>query len=256
MTRYLGFGHSHIVAIAKGAYALQAKEQANAGTPTEASFHYLYDAPFHPAWLEAEQGETAGRLNGAILDKLYGTAPQFVVLSVGGNEHNVLSFSAQGRPYDFILREEPDAPLCADAEIIPESAIRETLRSWMNDKIAILEALQRASAAPCILISPPPPLPRAHVLAHPGELAQQLSVDSLQIAPERLRAKMWRLQTGIYEKICADINVAFIPAPPEFIDENGMLTAEACGNDATHANEIFGEAVMHRTLRAAETLLK
>jgi len=255
MTRYLGFGHSHIVAVAKGAYALQAKEQANAGTPAEASFHYLYDAPFHPAWLEAEQRETAGRLNGAILDKLLSAAPQFVVLSVGGNEHNVLSFSAQDRPYDFILSEEPDAPLCANAEIIPESAIRETLHGWMKDKIAILDALSRASAAPCMLISPPPPLPRAHVLAHPGELVR-LGVDSLQIAPEHLRAKMWHLQTRIYEKICADINVAFIPVPPEFIDENGMLTAEACGNDATHANEIFGEAVMQHALRAAETLSK
>ena len=37
--------------------------------------------------------------------------------------------------------------------------------------------------------------------------------------------------------------------PAETIDEDGMLVAGACGQDATHANERFGEAMVAHALR-------
>jgi len=43
MTKILGLGHSHIVAIAKGCYELQHEGFRLGGAPLESRFVYLYD---------------------------------------------------------------------------------------------------------------------------------------------------------------------------------------------------------------------
>ena len=245
MLTYLGFGHSHVVALANGAHILTVKGTPFGGVPVTGQFHYLYANRFEPPLLD---GTTGTRLNPAILDLIQTGQPRCLVSSIGGNEHNVLSITQGARRYDFILGENPDLPLDTTGEIIPEAAIRENLTEWTADKIALLRAIRGASALPLVQIEPPPPLPRDHVLACRKD-AFRRTVNARNLSPDSVRHKMWRVQTGLYRKACADLGVHYIQTLPDMIDEHGMLARGAWGKDATHANDNYGEAMMAEAFR-------
>lgn len=239
---FVGLGHSHIVALAKGAYALLAAEYPVGAAPT-CAFHYLYDPQYEPAF---ELG--SGRLNPNILAAACEGGPDFIVASIGGNEHNVLGVPQASSRFDFILGEAPDLPLDPRAEILPESAVRETLRSWMREKLDVVEALRSLTSTPIYLIEPPPPLPRRRVLAYPKEFFRS-AMERRQMSSDRLRYKMWRVQSSVYQAVSAARGLTFVSVPPSMIDPDGMLIEPLCGEDATHANEAFGKEILREVLR-------
>lgn len=248
---FVGLGHSHVVALAKGAYALQAGAALFDGRPIEGRFHYLYDKAFEPPFVD---GSARRALNPKILEALAAGAPEFVIASMGGNEHNVLSIVQLYQRYDFILGEAPDLPLESNAEILPEALIRETLREWMDEKVAVLRAVREATKLPIVQIAPPPPLPRAQVIAHPREFFRN-AVDLRKLSPDPLRHKMWRVQLGLYRELCAEIGVLYVEPPVDMIGDDGMLAQKAWGGDATHANELFGRATVAEAIGRLAPLL-
>ncbi|MDE2363472.1 MAG: hypothetical protein KGM42_12405 [Hyphomicrobiales bacterium] len=242
---FVGLGHSHVVALARGAYALQARGAQFAGEPFSSKFHYLYDAPYEPPFLETEEGR---RLNPSIADALSDGDPLFVLTSVGGNEHNVVSIAQRGPRFDFILGEQPELPLDARSEIIPEAAIRETLRDWMEPKVEVLRAISATTARLVVQIEPPPPLPREQVLAYPKEFFRTV-FDQRRMSSDTLRYKMWRVQTALLREACESIGAHYVDTPADMMDDDGMLMLSFCGKDATHANEAYGEAMIERALQ-------
>lgn len=236
---YAAFGHSHIVALAKGAYALETKQAYAGEGPTAGGFHYLYDAGYVP---EVQIGADGPVLHPAIRQVL-DAGPDIVILSIGGNEHNVLSIAQASPQFDFILGSAPDLALDKHAEVIPESVLRETLRDWMGVKIDTMQAIRKATTAPVIQVEPPPPLPREQVLAYPKEFFQK-ALSLRKVSPDLLRYKMWRLQTELYREICAGLGIDYFATLPDFIGPDGTLVRSAWAADATHANELFGERMM------------
>lgn len=247
---YAAFGHSHIVALAKGAYALESKQIHAGGRLTEGGFHYLYDAAYVP---EVQVGIDGPVLHPAIMQALH-AGPGIVILSIGGNEHNVLSIAQASPQFDFILGSAPDLPLDKHAEIIPESVLRETLRDWMGVKVDTMRAIRKATMAPVIQVEPPPPLPREQVLAYPKEFFQK-TLSLRKVSPDLLRYKMWRLQTELYREICAELDIDFVPTLPDFVGDDGMLVRSAWATDATHANALFGERMMSHVFALARQRL-
>lgn len=240
--KFVGIGHSHIVALAKGAYALEAKGVEVERRRLHGRFRYLYDGAYMPAF-------TGDALNPAILAGIEAQAPQFLLLSIGGNEHNVLSMRQPARRFDFILGAEPDAPVDPAAEIAPEAAIRATLADYMGENMRVLQAIRAASGLPMILVEPPPPLPRAQVLAYPKEFFRS-QVDQKSMSPDALRRKVWRVQTAMMQATCAQLGVAYLATPPDMLGPDGLLKRAACGQDASHANDSYGEAMVALAARA------
>lgn len=245
MLNFIGLGHSHIVALAKGAYALAAPGARVDGRAINGRFAYLYDAAYTPAF--ADKGRN--RLNPAIEAALRDGAPEFALLSIGGNEHNVVSMRQPARRFDFVLGEEPDGPLDPAAEILPEAAIRETLRDYMSENISVLQAIRAASGLPMVLVEPPPPLPRAQVLAYPKEFFRS-QVDQRSMSPDNLRRKVWRVQVRIMRDLATELGVNYLPTPEGMIGPDGLLKSDACGQDATHANETYGAMMVELATRA------
>jgi hypothetical protein len=243
MSPFLAFGHSHIVALAKGFDSKRQYGAASSKTTPNSSFHYLYSPEFAPNLSPEREGKA---LHPAIRDKLERSEPHCVILSLGGNEHNVLSILQLYQKYDFILAEQPQLPLEGGAEIYPEAMIRETLRDWMGDSLDLLRAFRAASGAPMAQIEPPPPLPKSHVLAHPGDLLPNPAARE-KVSPDGLRHKMWRVASGLYRETCKQLGISYIEAPQDLIDNNGMLTQSCWGADATHANEVFGRRMLEET---------
>ncbi len=238
---FVGVGHSHVVALAKGAYALQAKGDQRRGGAISCHFHYLYDPAYTPPFAGAQ-------LNAEILRVVAEGAPQFVLTSMGGNEHNVLSISQRDGKFDFWLGENLGLPCDPRATMITESALRETLRDYLEEKMQILRAIRVATDVPIVQVEPPPPLPREQVLAYPKEFFRSL-LDRRTLAPDLLRHKVWRVQCSLMRQICADFGVGYVETHPDMIDASGMMARHAWGADATHANDVYGEAMIELVLQ-------
>jgi hypothetical protein len=239
MLNVIGLGHSHIVAIAKGGYEL-----VNEGAPFTARFVYLHD----PEWLPTFAPTEGGRLNPRLAEMIERENPVFILLSIGGNEHNALSVARHDEPFDFILGEQPELPLALGAAALPEAVVREAFREKMEPTLTALRAFRAATNRPLVCLEPPPPLPNARILAYPKEFFKA-AVDRRKISPEPFRYKMWRVQAGLYQEFCARHDVVYAPAPADMIDAAGLLAASAQGEDATHANAAYGRRAIEEMMR-------
>jgi hypothetical protein len=244
----LGLGHSHIVAVAKGCYDLQHKAATIGGEAFSSTFVYLFDPQIMPTLVEDADGPL---INPRLADIIAKEDATLGLLCVGGNEHIALSVLQPREPLDFILGENPDLPLAAGAAIVPEAAIRETVRERMATTIATLSALRRATSIPLFCLEPPPPLPDARVLAYPKEFFRK-AVDRAKLSSELFRYKIWRVQSAVYRSACAKEKIEFVSAPERFISAPGVLAEEAWGADASHANPLFGEAMVRKAIELME----
>lgn len=248
MTKILGLGHSHIVAIAKGCYELQHEGFQLAGTPLVSRFLYLYDPELTPTLAE----ETASsRLNPRLRRIIEEERPDGIVLSVGGNEHIALSVMQPKERFDFILGAEPELDLEPGAVVLPEAAVRETLRERMTPTLATIEAIRKETAAPLVCLEPPPPLPNSRIIQCPQEFFRR-SFDPHRLSGDAFRYKMWRTQSALYREICMREDILFAAVPAEFVAASGMLAEAVWGTDASHANALFGR----RMIQAAAELFE
>ncbi len=215
------------------------------GDADDCAFHYLYAPAFSPNLVSTDQPRM---LNPAILNKFEPDNSRWIILSLGGNEHNVLSILQLYEKYDFILAERQDLPLTPGAEIYPEAMARETLRDWMGETLELLWAFRTGGNALMAQVAPPPPLPKAHILANPGDFLPD-PAQRQKISPDVLRFKMWRLACGLYRETCRQAGIVFVETPSDMIDSNGMLAEPYLGEDATHANEAFGRRMMEEAFR-------
>ncbi|PWB84348.1 MAG: hypothetical protein C3F11_01770 [Methylocystaceae bacterium] len=244
MLTFLGFGHSHVVAIAKGCYELQQAGEVFAGSPLLGHFLYLFDAEFMPTLTDAEGEQT---LNPRIVEKIEQTNPRFILLTIGGNEHNALSVLQLPQRFDFILGEAPDLPLDPGADILPEAVVREVIRERMEGTIAIVRAFRRSFDLPLAQMEPPPPLPAEQILAYPKEFFKRV-VDPKRLSTETFRYKVWRIQANLYRELCGAEDVVYVPVPADLQDDTGLLARAAWGHDATHANGYFGQRMIRELM--------
>jgi hypothetical protein len=240
MHRFIAFGHSHIVAFAKGVYQYQASDLPAQAPRVEGRFVYLYDPAYNPV-LHGPAG--APELNPNLREQLTALPWDFVVLVCGGNEHNVLGIVRNKRPFDFVLSSAPDLPLQPGYELVPEALIREVLKHFMAESLQAMRTFRSATELPIMQLEPPPPLPNQRVLAYPRELLRARLLRN-KIAPELVRYKLWRLESDIYMRVCHESGIAYLRAPPGMIDKNGMLAEPGWGSDATHANPRYGVEVI------------
>jgi hypothetical protein len=240
MYTFIAFGHSHIVAFAKGAYEYEASDLPAEAPRIRSGFVYLYDPAYNPVVTGAPD---APELNPKLHEELAAAPWNFVVLVCGGNEHNVLGIVRNKRPFDFVLSSAPDLPLQRGYELVPEALMREVLKKHMAEPLQTMRAFRAATSLPVVQLEPPPPLPNHRVLAYPREFVRA-TLFRKNIAPEAVRHKLWRLESEIYRKFCEDIGIAYLRAPANMVDKNGMLAEAGWGADATHANPRYGlEAV-------------
>jgi hypothetical protein len=251
MTKILGLGHSHIVAIAKGCYELQHEAFQLGGAPLVSRFLYLYDPEITPTLME--EG-AAPRLNLRLRQILDEERPAGVVLSVGGNEHIALSVTQTKERFDFILGAEPELDLEPGAVVLPEAAVRETLREKMALTLATIEAIRNETTAPIVCLEPPPPMPNSRIVECPQEFFRK-SFDLRKLSGEIFRYKMWRTQSALYRDVCARADILFVAVPGEFIAPSGVLAEDVRGADASHANALFGRRMIQSAVELIEPRL-
>ncbi|MGB6177411.1 MAG: hypothetical protein WBF43_14000 [Methylocella sp.] len=236
MKHFIAFGHSHIVAVAEAYY------ERNPG-PQGAKFVWLHDEALDPKVVE-QDGKTI--LGPAIREKIETSGAEFVLMVAGGNEHNLIGLSDYPAAFDFVLPERPDLPVDESCQVMPAALLYATMARRLAGPLSLLSAMSRESEVPVIQIEPPPPIPDeewiGHILAEKGE--------STAVRARPVRYKLWRLQSMLYRTVCAENGVVFLPCPAEAVDADGLLSREAWGNDATHANPWYGGLVLDQIERA------
>jgi hypothetical protein len=245
MYPFIAFGHSHIVAFAKGFYEYQASDCDAGAAHIQGRFIYLYEPLYNPILVGPPESVT---LNPKLGEQLADLPWRFVVLVCGGNEHNVLGIVRNKRPFDFVLSSAPDLPLQPGYELVPEALVREVLTSFMAESLQTMRAFRAATGLPVIQLEPPPPLPRHRVLAYPREFVRA-SLLRKNIAPELIRHKLWRLESEIYRRFCGEVGIDYLRAPANMIDKHGMLAEPGWGSDATHASPRYGIEVVKQALK-------
>jgi len=232
MKRVLLLGHSHLGCIRQ---AFDQRDGRVAGLAVE--FLPLADPYFQPNL------DAAGQVHPHIHRVV--TAPRFdaLVSIIGGNAHFSLGLVNNPRRYDFVLPQAPDLPLEPGAEVLPYDLVLRHLRAMSHETTPVLPALRAlVPAKPFVHLESPPPVPAENVNRHARHFAPLIRQYGLS-RPERVW-RFWRLQAGMMQQVCAAADIAYLPAPPDMVDADGMLVRAAWRDDPTHAGPAYGHAVL------------
>jgi hypothetical protein len=239
----VAMGHSHLLALVEA----QASRVA-AGRSFEGSIEFiqLLEPAFNPN-IDYVNGRVV--LKAALAERLQkcsavpnGCVPM-IVDCIGGNEYHLIGLTNHPRPFDFVLPAAPKLPLLPGAEIIPTTLIIQTMRSSMQYVLAVFTALREATGLPIWHVQSPPPISSdAYILAHATYFKDVINMHG--VMPALLRWKLWRLQSDVYLEACESLGIAFLPTPPEALDQQGFLVEAGWNQDPTHANGWFGELIL------------
>lgn len=234
----LVIGHSHLAALSR-AHA----EYPKICTGLEVVFLPL--AGPAPAYGPAQPFLAAGKLHRTVLALLTARRLACVVTAFGGNTHNEIALARHPQPFDTVLPEAAHLPMMAQATTLPFALIRRVLQRRSAESAALLGALRAATPLPILQVESPPPIPsEPYLRANAGGFAEMFATEG--VAPAALRYKLWRAHSGMIADLCAELGVTFLAVPPDMQDSDGMLVAKAWPNDPTHANAVYGGAVLQQ----------
>lgn len=206
--------------------------------------------------LKEKNGRKIGNITfDGFLDRISQLGPNDVVLSmIGGNQHAVFSTVQHPQPFDFYTPDHGAAPRDG-VEIIPYRALIALFAKGVIEGLAIdnviiqgvgrgLEAVRNATGARVVHLIPPPPKgDKEYIVRHHEKLFAGQGIASLGVSPPELRLKFWLLQARILQKFCRKLGIE-VMMPPAQAMRDGFLRPEHYGDDATHANWLYGELVL------------
>ena len=90
--------------------------------------------------------------------------------------------------------------------------------------------------------SPPPIFSNDYLMEYAGVF--KASFEKFGISPPILRHKLWRMHSDLIRIECKNLDIQYLPSPPQFINEEGFLTDSGFGYDTSHANAAYGKALI------------
>lgn len=169
-----------------------------------------------------------------------------VLLSLGGNEHNILGLIRTGKQCDFVLPSHPDLWL-EGATIIPLDAVyRQVARSLTYvQKIAF--ALSELFGGNVKVQAPPPPIgDNSYIFKNLDPYFKETYGDKIAVNDPLFRYKIYYMREMIMREYCASLNVEYVDGPSEYCVSGKYLDPLAYGEDATHANNRYGVAALRK----------
>lgn len=235
MTKVLFIGNSHM-----GAFVAAAQDPSQ----TEAAFQFLkITDPKYAASMKNLDTDVA--FEGALADDLNAAkdAGFQIVSCIGGNAHNVVGMVQHPQPYDFVLPDMPDMPLIEGAQIVPHALVKDRLTNAAAGQLRYLSVLAKFGDVQHVE-SPPPIYSDSWVMENANRLFQDKGANSLGVSPAHLRYKLWALHSQIFAATAQQHGVTFVSNPDAVKDEHGYLRQDFSSHDATHANRLYGLALL------------
>lgn len=167
-----------------------------------------------------------------------------LVSTTGGNQHQVFGLIQHPVAFDF---HEPNH-FSVMHEVIPYNALWDVFEMGIRGKDGeLLRRLRRAAKCRFWHLAPPPPKEsEAHILQRFETHFANQGIADKGITPSLIRLKLWMLQCRVLERVCSELDIGLLPPPQQGQTPEGFLAHEFYANDATHANEAYGELVLQQ----------
>lgn len=184
-----------------------------------------------------------------------GVGPIF--LSWMGNQHKSYFLFEPEPAFDYLCARRPDLSLEGLADIVPESLIREFFKPSMAGLEAVLKNL-KARGASATLLCPPPPKGDRRILSE--RISREgyfiRAAKDLNIHPQHVRVtdpnillKLWTTMQEVMEEAASEHGFDMLLPPAESLTDIGFLKEEYWHHDVTHANAMYGDAVLDAIIR-------
>ena len=176
------------------------------------------------------------------------TNADLLISTTGGNQHQMLGLVRHPVLFDFHIPGEYATSLLDGAEAIPYGALWEVFERGLRGKDGErLLRLRAAAGCPVIHLAPPPPKEdESHILRRFETAFAEKGIAEFGVTPASVRLKLWQLQVRVLASLCAEWNIQLLPPPAGTQTPDGYLKPEFYANDATHANEAYGELVLRQ----------
>lgn len=238
--RLFGLGHSHILALLRGAELLSPDE----GIIVDGI--NLRDVGFTNLPHRGLNGHAAKEI------KKRAAKADLIFLSILGNQHARLGLIEPPVPVDFYHPDLPQLPIHDGAVVVPYRTIAHTVRDSLERVAEHYAYLKRILDKPLVQCQPPPPNPsESHIRKHPNVFQAQLSRS--RVAAASFRMKMWKAQGEVMLQMCAEAGIEFLPCPQAALDESGFLAESAWALDPVHANAGYGALVLRQLARVVRS---
>lgn len=196
-----------------------------------------------------------------VVESLKAASPADIMISmVGGNQYNVLGMLVHPEPFDFLLEDEGPSLLTPGARVVPLAQLEAAFDHLIGRLGRQVEDFAAAfpGAIRCHFEPPPPKADGDYIRNNAEGYFRTEENLPLQVSPAAFRRRLWVVQSRALARMCARLGLELLTAPPEAIDEQGFLTREAYGPDATHANASYGEMVLRKleTFALAQPVLE
>lgn len=245
---FLGVGHSHILGLR---FAVLENETSLNKAGVGVNTIWLGDDLYKDFRVRSRVG-IEGFTWSATLKKelsLRSRNSDLVFSCLGGNAYNILGLVKHAIPYDFILDDEPNLPRVPGSELIPMGLIEKALmgQGGYPETVWCLKALRKSYSGLIMHCESPPPIPNEdHLLKYAGPFETMFL--QCGIAPSVLRYKLWRTYSKLIKNECDLLGIHFLASPTNMLDVDGFLIEKAWNKDATHANSIYGMAVIDQLI--------
>lgn len=245
MLKIFGFGFSHTVAIKQ---ACNRYQNFLSQKGVEVKIINMHVPALQPWRTKAPANADDGfMLNQTLRNELQNHGADFVFSCIGGNAHNIFGLVNHPTVFDFVLAEKPDLPCNNDGYIVPYTVVKEALASVTTIELAgwLIKETQAVVGKIDVHVESPPPIPsEQHILKNPATFQEK--IDQLGVSPRWLRYKLWRVHSQIFKEICGQNLINFLSVPSIAVDSEGFLKETMWGQDATHANILYGKCVLEQ----------
>ena len=252
----LGIGHSHVLSIR---YAVNSVLDELSANNVALNTIWLGEKPYIDYQDRAENGDIKTfTFSNSLLSEIEKLNPSkdIIFSSYGGNAHNILGLVQHPTPFDFIyagIQGEGERGV----EMVPSKLVEAALieQGGFPETCWALRATRAAFSGRIIQCESPPPIfDNNFLMEHAGPF--KASFIKFGISKPALRYKLWKMHSDLVKKECKALDIEFLPVPAEFITTDGFLTDSGLNNDTTHANAIYGGAVIRQLINASSSKLQ
>ena len=163
-----------------------------------------------------------------------------IILLLGGSFYHMLGLMKSDPPFDFVHPQYPTLDLDDDAQIIPYTAMRETLVRDINEQEKILKSISNHFSCNIFHLGFPPTVLDEDLMMSNIEPFFLEKYEQPKLAHFNLRFKLWRLYSDMYTQACSKYNIPFLQVPERMV-ESGMFLKEEAFGDSMHANQLYAK---------------
>lgn len=222
-------GHSHIVAISKG---------ASLANRSIMEFRLREIGKAKKASRKEESNLIGEKLGAAIREH----QTKHVFSFCGGGTPAVLGLVQHPQRFDFVLPDNDALPFDSAAMPLPFTAVRATMAARLRKHWRVLRQILELKPARLIQVESPPPTMAEDFMTR-AAAKYDPDVRDFGVSSPYLRYKFWKLHSNLFEEFCMKSGIVYFKNPPEIFDESGFLSEPYWG-DYVHANAQYGAVIL------------